>query len=88
MQHLNVLREESVKVIVDYTLNRFAAFLVGVDGFPIIFTTATTWSGLMCDGEFQKYTSEWVLPVECSDMVILKLSQQANSSTKRLISKV
>lgn len=74
-KHLNVSHEESARVVVDYELNHFAAYLVLTCGSPIIFTTTTTWKELLLDSEFQKYKSEWNLPIECSKLVNLKRTQ-------------
>lgn len=68
MKHLNVTREESVKVIVDMDVNRFAAYLVLSNGSPIVFAQDWELSDLQARSEFVKYRDSWNLPVEISPL--------------------
>lgn len=65
-KHLNVTRKEAVKVIVDYEVNKFSAYLVLVSGSPIVFAQSYDWKGIRDREEFTKYKVGWGLPIECS----------------------
>lgn len=68
LKHLNVTREEAVKVIVDFEVNKFAAYLVLTCGTPIVFAQEFEFVALQDRTEFVKYRDEWALPIEFSSL--------------------
>lgn len=79
-KHLNVTREESASVWVDYEVNKFVAYLVLVGGSLIVFDTATEWKDIFHREEFQKYKFGWNLPVNCSQLVLKKRTDKLRYS--------
>jgi hypothetical protein len=82
-QHLNVTKEESAKVIVNYEVNKYVAYLVLANGNPIVFKTGFKWCELRDDPEYLKYRDEWNLNVECSNMVLTMRTKELSGTYYR-----
>ncbi len=71
-RHLNITREEAARVIVDFEINKFVAYVELASGTPIVFDTAYEYVELQHSSEFSKYMNEWDLPLTLSKMALQK----------------
>lgn len=81
LKDLNVEQSEAAKVVVDYEVNRYVAYLALNNGSYIQFHAAYFWNGVRENTEFQKYVNEWKLPLVCSRMVCAKRNKEFFGAT-------
>lgn len=65
-KHLNIEKNETAKILVDYSENKFYAYVQKTNGCAIVFIANHDWKAVKNNPEFCKYANEWKIPVECS----------------------
>jgi len=72
-RHLNIEQSEAVRVLVDFEVNKFVAYLENTNGTAIVFATAFEYTTLQHNDEFSKYMDLWNLPLIVSSMAQSKI---------------
>lgn len=73
---LNVSKEEAIRILVDYEINKYVAYLELDSGSVVPFLNSSNWRGIIDNSEYSKYVNEWKVKVECSKRCLSKRTNE------------